>query len=119
MFRRNLLAGVLAGAMLIGGAVTASADNRDFTFTNSSGSVVDQLYVEDSGLPDWGADILGEDTLDAGASANIHFNGYRADSCNYDIKVVFTDESSLEAYQFDLCSIGVVELGNDSTFYYK
>ena len=40
-------------------------------------------------------------------------------NCNYDIKVVYTDASSLEAYKFDLCTTSQVELGPDATFYYS
>lgn len=128
---RVLAAPALAASMLLpfaGHAVAASTpapviapahDERDFTFVNSSGVVIQNLYVERSDLVDWGADILGRDVLDAGQSANIVFNGFSAGSCLYDIKVIAPDGSSLEAYQFDLCSISTIELRTDNAFYYS
>ena len=117
--RRVMIAGVVAlwGVMAV--ALPASADQRDFSFINSSGYVVDQLYVAPSASSDWDADILGTDILPAGATANITFGRYNEGTCKYDIKTVFSDESSLEAYEFDLCSLTKVELGSDNTFYYS
>jgi hypothetical protein len=117
--RRVMIAGVVAlwGVMAV--ALPASADQRDFSFTNSSGYVVDQLYVAPSASSDWDADILGTDVLDGGVTANIVFGRYAEGTCKYDIKTVFTDQSSLEAYEFDLCSLTKVELAADGVFYYS
>jgi hypothetical protein len=116
--RRVMLAGVMAAWGVMAVALPASADQRDFTFVNSSGYIVDQLYVAPSSTPDWEEDILGADQLDSG-SLNITFGRYAAGTCKYDIKVVYTDASSLEAYEFDLCTVSKVELGPDATFYYS
>jgi hypothetical protein len=128
---RALAAPALAATMLlpfashvaaapVPAAVAAPAqDGRDFTFTNSSGVLIQNLYVERSDLKDWGADILGRDVMAAGDTANVTFNSFAADSCMYDIKVVAPDGSSLEAYQFDLCSISSIELKADNAFYYS
>jgi hypothetical protein len=118
--RRKLIAGVLAGAMLIGSATAVSADNRDFAFTNSSGWTVDELYVSPSAIADWGVDILGPDVvMPQGSTANVTFTGFADGTCLYDIKVIFSDHDELYALEFDLCTILHVELGADDVFYYS
>jgi hypothetical protein len=118
--RRKLIAGVLAGAMLVGTVSAASADNRDFQFTNSSGWTVDELYVSPSAIEDWGVDILGPDVvMPQGSVANVTFTGFNDGSCLYDIKVIFSDHDQLYALGFDLCTVVSVELGADDVFYYQ
>jgi hypothetical protein len=118
--KRKIIAGVLAGAMLLSAATAVSADNRDFQFINSSGWTVDELYVSSSAIEDWGADILGPDlVIPAGTGVNVTFTGFNDGSCNYDVKVIFSDHDTLHALAFDLCVTSAIELGADDVFYYR
>ena len=115
-----MLAGVLAGAMLLGAATSASADNRDFQFINSSGWTVDELYVSPNTIEDWGVDILGpEMVIPSGTGVNVTFTGGTDGTCLYDVKVTFSDHDVLYALAFDLCTTFVIELGADDVFYYS
>jgi hypothetical protein len=106
---RTRLFSVLAGVMLFSiGVPLASADQRDFTLINGSSSTITQVYVEKSELNTWGEDVLGTGVLPAGDSVDIHFSGYDADECMFDIKVIASGGQEGFLYGIDLCSTSTV-----------
>lgn len=107
MFKRfTLLALALVPALAIAFASPrhANADPRDFTFYNSSGLTITQLFVAPSSSNDWGTDILGAGVLPPGQSINVVFQRFDGTTCFYDVRVVDETGATHEEYQFDLCS---------------
>ena len=114
MFKRNFLAGLLAGAMLLGSTAAASAqEGLAFTFVNSSGFVVSGLYVDPSSQKNWGENILSAHMDVEGGSVNVTFSGYGS-TCVFDIAAEFTDGSWWYNDQFNLCSISKVTLNEEN-----
>ncbi|MBM2810580.1 MAG: hypothetical protein HW416_1339 [Chloroflexi bacterium] len=100
---------ILAAAVLLAlGAMTASADQRDFTLINGSAITITNAYVEKSDLNTWGEDVLGLDVLPPGESIDITFSGYDADECLFDIKVIGRNGEEGYLYKVDLCVISRV-----------
>ncbi|AFZ37932.1 hypothetical protein Sta7437_4468 [Stanieria cyanosphaera PCC 7437] len=87
----------------------AEAHPLDFTFRNLTASPVSQLYVSSTNTDSWEEDVLGRDILSSGQSVDINFNG-DYDSCLFDIKAVFPDDSYQEEYGFNLCETSQVTL---------
>jgi len=98
------VAGLAAAALLILGAVTdASAGGAvTFTLTNGTDSVIDAFYASPPGNGDWEEDILGQDVLGPGESANITIDD-GAEDCHYDFLAVFDDGTELEHNGVGVC----------------
>lgn len=95
---RNWFTSRVAGAMLallmvVATASTASADPRDFTLINNTGTIISEVYVSPSNTMDWGDDVLGLDILLPDETVDISFQRFTPGTCLYDIKVV-TDEGN-------------------------
>ncbi len=115
MFKRKLLSGLFAGAMLVLSALPAAAqDQLAFTFVNNSGFVVSGLYVDPSSAKNWGANILSAPMDVEGGSVDVSFSGYGSGTCVFDIAAEFTDGSWQYNDQFNLCSIGKVTLNPEN-----
>jgi hypothetical protein len=85
-----------------GGAPNAARDPTDpsFRLTNRGRHDLVELYARPAGRRDWGADRLGDDTVDAGASTDITLpNG----QCLWDLRLVFEDQPAIEKRRVDLC----------------
>lgn len=97
-------------AVLVSGNTVARAEaKQDFTLYNKTGYTIDKVYVSPSASSDWESDVLGRDQLSDGDSVHITFS--RADkSCKWDLKVVWTDDSSSEWTGFDLCSVSKIKI---------
>jgi hypothetical protein len=114
MFKRKLLSGLFAGAMLLTTALPAAAQDRlAFTFVNKSGWVVSGLYVDPSSQKNWGENILSAPMDVDGGSVDVTFSGYGT-TCVFDIAAEFTDGSWWYNDQFNLCSISKVTLNPDN-----
>jgi hypothetical protein len=85
----------------------ALAETQDFTFINSTGYVVQELYVSPSRANNWEEDVLGADRLASGQRTTIRFNG-DSDACLYDIKLVHDDGDSASWTGINLCEVSVV-----------
>ena len=102
--------GILAAVMVVmAGSRTAHADPRDFTLVNTHPTVtLTRVYVSPSSQQDWGDDVLGQAVIGPGESAFIYFTNFTADTCSYDIKVVYEDGDEGYLYNVDLCSTDTV-----------
>lgn len=83
----------------------AAADPRNFTLTNNTGKTIDELYVSPSNEEEWEEDVLGVETLEDEDEAEIDFSQDDRDECEYDLKIVFDDDSSAVWEDVDLCEI--------------
>ena len=89
----------------------AHAEGRqDFDLANRTGYEIKEVYVSPSKSDDWEEDVLGDGTLPDGNSVHIKF--HRAtQSCNWDLKVVYTDDDSSAVWQnVNLCEIEKVTI---------
>ena len=104
-------------AVLLAPALQASparaANGADFTLKNQTGYQIDEVYVSAHSSRNWGKDVMGEDTLDAGQSVNITFpRNNRA--CMFDIMVKYHDDDmKAEWGNVDLCKYSAITLYMD------
>ncbi|SDB28981.1 hypothetical protein [Belnapia rosea] len=87
---------------VVWGAAGGSGD-PSFQFVNSSGVVVNELYVSLSTDQNWGRDRLGQGTLPPGASFPVSLPAGKV--CTVDIRVVYADGRALERRRVETCSI--------------
>lgn len=113
--RTNLVkaATAVAGlAVVIFATVTLhAAQNRklDFKLINKTGLTIEEVYVSPSNDDEWGEDVMGKDVLKNNESVDIEFS--RAETtCLWDLKVVDSEEDSIEWTKLDLCKANEITL---------
>lgn len=98
------------GAMLVLAAPQASnAGDQDFTLINKTGVEINALYVSPADKNEWGEDILGQDTLAAGATAEIEFDP-EEEAAKWDLRVEDKEGNSIEWTDLDLTEISKATL---------
>jgi len=100
-----MIAAVVSTPMVALNAQSAVAGLQDFRFHNNTPFTVEELYLSPSSSRSWEEDVLGRNVLFGNRSTVIKVDGYSSNECFFDIKVVFTDGSSIERRGFDLCTI--------------
>ena len=85
------------------------AGDQDFTVINKTGVEINALYVSPADKKDWGEDILGQDTLAAGGSADIEFDP-EEEAEKWDLRVEDKEGNSIEWSDLDLTEISKVTL---------
>lgn len=81
----------------------ADRTNQNFTLNNRSQNTITHVYVSPVSDSNWGEDILGQDVLPAGESAQITFP--RAETeCQWDIRVTIDGDQNQELRGIDLCT---------------
>jgi hypothetical protein len=111
---RTLLFASLAAAAVVCSAPAFAADaKQDFTLVNRTGYELKALFVSPSKADDWQDDILGQDVLEDGKAVNVHFNP-KAQTCKWDLKVVYTDDDSSAVWQnVNLCEVDKITIHYD------
>jgi hypothetical protein len=111
--KKSLLAIVLTFGILSAAAIAANAQGRqDFVVVNNTGVEIHALYVTPHSSKQWGEDILGVDTLEAGDSLEIVFSP-KERAKYWDIRVEDADGNYIEWGKLNLLEISKV------TLYYK
>jgi len=112
-----IVAGVVAAGLAMFAPVAASAAPQDFELTNSTGYEIKSVFVSPHSSNDWQEDVLGQDTLADGAGVKIHFPGGRGETCDWDLKVVYTSDGSSAEWTdgFDLCTVTSIDIKWDGT----
>lgn len=107
-----ILAAVAACAFALLTPTLASAAPQDFNLTNSTGYEIKSVYISAHSSNDWEEDVMGSDVLANGGSVEIHFPGGRGETCDWDLKVVYSvDDSTAEWTDgFDLCTITSIDI---------
>lgn len=105
---RRATLGAIAFAALSGIAMGQAEQN--FTLVNNTGSAVVTLNVSPGGEDRWGPDILGQDVLANGESAEVQFEGSNEETCLWDIRVTYEDGDSGDWRGTDLCEYSTVTL---------
>lgn len=98
--KKGLFAGAFLAAVFT--ATTAWAAPQDFTIHNQTGHVIVTLNVSPTASNQWGADILGQDVLANGKSAEVSFDRDE-DHCVWDIRVTYDDDTENDERGINLC----------------
>lgn len=85
-------------------AQAALAEAVSFELINNSSQDVWYLYVSPSHDSDWGDDLLGEDILFSGESADVVIDDGLT-TCEYDLLAVSGSDDELADYGLDLCEM--------------
>lgn len=110
MLTRRLAAIALLSAPLVLAAPAAFAQGKqDFNLVNRTGYVIEEVYVSPTHASQWGSDILGEGVLNNGASKQIRFSR-SAQTCNWDLRVVYDDKSDAVWEGFNLCEVSKITI---------
>ena len=104
-------AAVLA-LMICWAGIALAQGRQDFTLVNRTGYTIDEVYVAPSKSDDWQNDVLGQDTLDNGQRVRIRFPT-RVRTCQWDLKVVYSDQEEAEWERFNLCEVSTITLRYD------
>ena len=88
-----------------------AAQNRklDFSLVNKTGLTIDEVYVSPTDDDEWGEDVMGKDVLKNGESVDIEFSR-KETTCLWDLKVVDSEEDSIEWTKLDLCKANEITL---------
>jgi hypothetical protein len=88
-----------------GGPTLAQEGKQDFKLVNKTGYEIKEVYVSPAKSTDWEEDILGEGVLPDLSARDIHFHR-SAKSCHWDLKVVYSEDSSSAIWNgIDLCTV--------------
>jgi hypothetical protein len=110
---RTLLFASAAAFVAVTAPALAQSAKQDFTLVNRTGYELKALFVSPSKADSWGDDILGQDVLEDGKLANIHFSP-KAQTCKWDLKVVYTDDDSNAIWQgINLCEVDKITIHYD------
>ena len=110
---RTLLFASAAAFVAVTAPALAQSAKQDFTLVNRTGYELKALFVSPSKADSWGDDILGQDVLEDGKLANIHFSP-NAQTCKWDLKVVYTDDDSNAIWQgINLCEVDKITIHYD------
>ena len=103
-----LLPALVAGAAAFS-TLPALAGDQDFTLVNKTGYEINQVYVSPSKSDEWEEDVLGQDVLADGDRVNITFSR-KETTCNWDLKVVYSDDTSAVWDAFNLCEVSKIKI---------
>lgn len=97
--------------VVLASATVYAAQNRklDFTLVNKTGLTIEEVYVSPSDDDVWGEDVMGKDVLANNESVDITFSRGET-TCLWDLKVVDSDDDSIEWTKLDLCKANEITL---------
>lgn len=102
MIKRIALAGVTAAAAFALAAPAMAQMYDKATIENSTGYTISEIYIAPSKSNDWEEDVLDWDVLKDGQEVSISFRK-AANTCDWDLKVVYDDGDEAEWEHLDLC----------------
>jgi hypothetical protein len=104
---------VIIAALVLASPALAQQNNLDFKLINATGYDIKSVYVSPTTANTWSDDILGQEILDDGLSADVTFTGDTSE-CNADIKVDWNEDYKPVVWQgLDLCKISEITLKYD------
>lgn len=75
-----------------------------FNLENATGYTLTHLYLSPAASDDWDNDILGEQTVPAGETAEVSIDD-GVESCMYDLRADFDDGDAIDVRGVDVCKI--------------
>jgi hypothetical protein len=106
---KKLLSLCLSAVLVLASQTASFAGDQDFKLNNKTGVEINALYVSPADKNEWGEDILGQDTLAAGASVEIEFSP-KEEAAKWDLRVEDKEGNSIEWTDLDLTEISEVTL---------
>ena len=79
--------------------------SQEFMLHNDVGSAVTHVYATTVDVDDWGADLLGDQTLVSGKAAKVTFANFPDDACRFDLRVVLEGGQAWQIKGLDLCGV--------------
>ena len=102
---KTLSASLLSIPIALASASATFAAKQGFQVQNNTSVNLNYLYISESSLDTWGADVLGpEQILPPGNYIDIIFNDPDPSVCIYDFRGEFADGDVVEEYSFNVCS---------------
>lgn len=95
-------AGLTALSLLAVPALAQTTEPVVFNLRNRTQATLVTLQIGESTNPNWGEDILGQDTLAPGETAEVTINDNLSD-CAYDLRATFTDGDTLDVRNINMC----------------
>jgi len=108
-FASSLVLGL--AATLIAFSANAGA-KQDFMLSNDTGYDIASVFISAANDGNWGADVMGQDILAKGAGTEIVFD-QGDNTCNWDIKAVYSDGEEAIWHGLNLCEISKVTVHYD------
>lgn len=109
---RSLAALALAPLVSFAAVGAASAEDLVFMLDNQSKTDLSEFYTSPVDVNNWEQDVLGQDVLAAGSATKVTLSDGRS-VCNYDMKFVFSDDTTLEKDGVNLCDTGSYTLTDE------
>jgi hypothetical protein len=109
---RSLAALALAPLVSLAAVGAASAEDLVFMLDNQTKTDVREFYTSPVDVNNWEQDVLGQDVLGAGSATKVTIGDGRS-VCNYDMKFVFSDDTTLEKDGVNLCDTGSYTLTDE------
>jgi hypothetical protein len=106
---KKLFSVFLGGILVLASANTGVAGDQDFTVINKTGVEINALYVSPADKNNWGEDILGQDTLPDGGTADIEFDP-EEEADKWDLRIEDKEGTSIVWNDLDLTEISKVTL---------
>jgi hypothetical protein len=85
---------LVAAALLSALVVPAAARDRHLTVVNDTSFAIVELYGSRVGSDEWKANVLGDETLSAGASKDVVFEDTKG-YCMFNLRAVFEDKDEV------------------------
>lgn len=105
----NTMSSLLVALALV---TPACAGDQDFTLTNSTGVVIEKIFVSPHDADKWGEDIMGQDVLADGESVEVKFHRDE-ESEEWDLKTEDKDGNTIEWEKLSLPKINKITLDYD------
>lgn len=90
-------------------ATVSFAGDQDFTLHNKTGVSINKLHISPHRADEWGEDILGQDTLEDGATLNIKFSRHET-AAHWDLRIEDKEGNSVVWENLNLLEISEVTL---------
>ena len=84
------------------------AANQNVVIQNNTDRTIWAFQGSPVNVSSWEEDILGENVLPAGRSLNVDFGGDGRGICNYDMRAVFRDGTTIVKNNINVCRVSVV-----------
>ena len=87
-----------------GATAAAGVAEVKFNLENATSYTLTHLYLSPAASNDWDNDILGEQTVPAGETAEVSIDD-GVESCMYDLRADFDDGDAIDVRGVDVCKI--------------
>lgn len=105
---------VCAALMVAVLSAPAQASEEELTVVNRTGYDIAQVHIAPNSTDDWEEDVLGADVLENGETLIVDMSR-SADTCDWDVMVVYTDQDTAYWRDLDFCEMSRIALYYDAS----